>query len=131
MSHENVEIVRRVREAFMRGDWDTAIGAYDQAVELDMTRMPGGDIYSGPDGVRAFFAGWMGSWDGFKVTPVELIDGGAEVIGIQDITATGKASGAKVKMRSADVFTVAGGKIVRHVGYPDASEALAAASLRE
>jgi ketosteroid isomerase-like protein len=131
MSRENVEIVKRVREAFMRGDWDTAIAAYDQAVELDMTRMPGGDMYSGPDGVRAFFAGWVGSWDGFKVTPVDLIDGDNEVIGIQDITATGKASGATVKMRAADVFTIAGGKIVRHVGYPDASEALEAAGLRE
>jgi ketosteroid isomerase-like protein len=131
MSHENVEIVRQVREAFMRGDWDTAIAAYDQAVELDMTRMPGGGIYSGPDGVRTFFAGWVGSWDGFRLTPVELIDCGDEVIGIQDITATGKASGATVKMRSADVFRIAGGKVVRHVGYPDASEALEAVGLGE
>ena len=63
------------------------------------------------------------------MTPVELIDCGDEVIGIQDITATGKASGATVKMRSADVFTIDGGKVVRHVGYPDASEALEAVGL--
>jgi ketosteroid isomerase-like protein len=48
-----------------------------------------------------------------------------------DITGTGKASGAAVTMRSADVYTLAGGKVVRHVGYPDVSLALEAAGLSE
>ena len=57
MSQENVEVVRRIIEAAQRGAWDTAIGGYDEAVVLDQSRMPGGGIYYGHQGVRDFYVG--------------------------------------------------------------------------
>jgi ketosteroid isomerase-like protein len=131
MSQENVEVVRGIVEAFMRRDWATALTGYDEAVELDQTRMPDGGVYHGHHGMREFYGRWIGSWEDFRANPVEFIDAGDEVVVIMEISGTGKSSGAAVMMRSADVYTVTGGKVVRHIGYPEASQALEAAGLEE
>jgi ketosteroid isomerase-like protein len=131
MSQENVKVVQRIIQAFMQRDWPTALDCYDDAVELDQTRMPGGGVYHGHDGMNAFYARWIGSWNEFEAKLVELIDAGDDAIAILDMSGVGKTSGVAVTMRSADVYTVAGGRVVRHVGYPDASEALEAVGLRE
>jgi ketosteroid isomerase-like protein len=133
MSEENVETVRRIVEAFCAGEWTTTLDTYyDDAVELDQSRMPDGGVYHGRDGMREFYRRWIGSWDHFEAQPLEFIDAGdAGVIALMQIRGIGKGSGAAVTMRSADVYTVARGKVVRHVGYPDASQALEAAGLRE
>jgi hypothetical protein len=47
------------------------------------------------------------------------------------IIGTGKGSRVPVRMRTANLWTLERGKVVRHVGYPDASEALEAAGLSE
>jgi ketosteroid isomerase-like protein len=131
MSQENVQVVRRIVDAARRQDWATALSGYDEAVELDQSRMPGGGIYHGHDGMRKFYRRWIGSWDDFRADPIEFIDAGLAIIVIMEIGGTGKGSGAAVTMRTADVYTLAGGKVVRHVGYPDASQALQAAGLEE
>ena len=115
----------------MRQDWATALDAYDDTVELDETRLPGGGVHRGRDGVTAFFTRWVGSWTEFEITPLELIDVGDDVVAVMDISGTGRASGVSVTMRAADVYTLSSGKVVRQVGYPDAAEALEAAGLRE
>jgi ketosteroid isomerase-like protein len=131
MSQENVQAVKRIVEAFMRQDWATALNGYDDAVELDQRRMPDGGIYHGHRGMREFYARWIGSWDHFDANPVEFMDAGDGIVVIMEISGTGKASGAAVTMRSADLYRLAGGKVVRQVGYPNASRALEAAGLSE
>jgi ketosteroid isomerase-like protein len=131
MSQENVEIVQRVSDAFLAADWEAALRSYGDAAELDMTRMPAGGVYHGPEGVREFFTRWIAAWDHFEAERLDLIDAGDAVVQVSRITGVGKGSGAEVQMRSADVFFVEDGKIVRHVGYPDAAEALEATGLRE
>jgi hypothetical protein len=96
MSPENVMVVQRIIQAFMQRDWPTALDCYDDAVELDQTRMPGGGVYHGHDRMNAFYARWLGSWDEFEAKLVELIDAGDDVIAILDISGVGKTSGAAV-----------------------------------
>ena len=67
---------------------------------------------------------WIVAWDRFEAERLDLIDAGDAVVMISRITAVGRGSGAEVQMHSADVFFLEGGRIVRHVGYPDAAEAL-------
>jgi ketosteroid isomerase-like protein len=126
MSQENVEIVKGLVRAFRAGEWDQALRVYDEAAELDLTRLPGGGVYRGPDGVRDFFTRWVGSWEQFEAEPLEFIDQGDVVIAVMRIRAVGRGSGAPVTMRSADVYTVADGRVVRQVGYPNADEVLEA-----
>ena len=118
-------------EAAQREDWETALSCYDEAVELDQTRMPDGGTYTGIEGVRQFYSGWIQSWDEFRMTLQQLVDVGERVVAISDIRGTGRGSGLAVNMRSADVFTLREGRIVGHVGYPEASEALEAVGLGE
>jgi ketosteroid isomerase-like protein len=131
MSQENVEIVRRIIEAAQRGDWDAAMRDYDQAVILDQRRMPGGGVYHGHEGVREFYGRWFGAWDDLRIETERLIDAGDHVVDINEISGRGRSSGVAVKMRSANVWTITRGKVVSHVGYPVASDALEAAGLRE
>jgi ketosteroid isomerase-like protein len=131
MSEENIELIRRVNDSFIAGDWDEALSAYSENVELDTTRMPGGGIYRGPEGAREYFIGWLGAWDNFHAERLDLIDTGGTVVLLSRMSGTGKGSGAEVTMRTADVFTLEDGRIVRHVGYPDAAEALADLGLSE
>jgi ketosteroid isomerase-like protein len=133
MSQENVEIVRRIVEAAQRGDWDAAIAEYDEAVVWTRGewRMPDGGIYYGHEGVRDFYTGWVGAWDDFHISLERLVDAGDRVVDINEVSGTGKGSGAPVSMRTGNVWTLDDGRVVRHVGYPDAAEALEAAGLRE
>ena len=106
-------------------DWDAALGLYDDEAELDMTRMPAGDVYHGPEEVRKFYTRWIAAWERYQAERLDLIDAGDTVVLVSRITGVGKGDGAEVQMRAADVFLVEDGRIVRHVGYPDAAEALA------
>jgi ketosteroid isomerase-like protein len=130
MSQNNLEVAKALLGAAQRGDWRAALAAYDPGVELDMTRFPGGGLESGRDGVQRFFRRWFGTWDRLEVTPERFIDAGDDVVVMLRIAGVGKASGAEISMRSADVMTIRAGKVVRHVGYLDRSEALQAVGLQ-
>jgi ketosteroid isomerase-like protein len=131
MSEENGEVVRRVVDAAERGDWDAALAQYAQAAVLYMSRMPDGGIYHGHEGVREFYIGWLGTWNDFRVESERLVDAGDRIVDVNEVIAIGRGSGAPVRMRTGNVWTVENGKVVRHVGYPDASEALEAVGLSE
>jgi ketosteroid isomerase-like protein len=131
MSEENVEVVRRIIEAFQRGDWDAVMAGYDEAVVLDQSRMPGGGIYHGHKGVRDFYVGWIGAWDDLRFELEQVLDADDLVVDINEVTGKGRSSGVPVRMRTGNLWTVEHGKVVRHVGYPVASEALEAAGLSE
>ena len=123
MSRENVEVVKSLVAATQRGDWEAALGKYDPAVVLDMSRFPGGGMEAGREGTR-FFRQWFGTWDRLEVTPERFIDAGDHVVVMLRIAGVGKGSGVEISMRSADVITVRAGKVIRHVGYLDRSGAL-------
>jgi ketosteroid isomerase-like protein len=129
VSAENVEVVRSLVSAAHRGDWQAALALYDPAVELDMTRMPGGFKGVGVDAVQRFFQEWFGAWDHLAVTPERFVDAGDVVIAVVRISGVGRTSGVAISMHAADVMTVRGGKVVRDVGYADASEALRTAGV--
>jgi ketosteroid isomerase-like protein len=60
MSHENVEIVRKLWDAYSRGDFDGVIALTDPYVVL--VSLEEGPLY-GPDAVRANYARWMEAWE--------------------------------------------------------------------
>ena len=131
MSQENVEVAQALVAASQRGDWVAAIDNYDPAVELDIARMPDGEIHSGRDAVWDFYRRWFGTWERLTITPERFIDAGDSVVVVVRIAGVGRRSGVETSMRAADVLTLRGGRVIRHVGYPDASEALEALGLRE
>jgi ketosteroid isomerase-like protein len=132
MAPENVEIVKGLMEAAGRGDSDTAMEAFDPAVELDQTRFPDGGTYRGRDGVREFYDKWFGAWDELRIESqgvIELPDG--RVVSLIRVSGRGKGSGVEVTLEAADVFTLRDGKVIQMTGYPKRAEALEAVGLSE
>jgi ketosteroid isomerase-like protein len=134
MSQENVEVVRRMLQAFADGgldamaefwdpdiDWRAAEGAIDDVGEMH-----------GPVVVRRYIQDWIDTFDDFGVVVEELRDVGDDrVLSIQRLKGQAKLSGAETDLRYALVSTVRDGKVVRAREYLNAEDALEAVGLRE
>ena len=94
MSEENVEVVRRVYDAGLRGDTEAVISLLDPAVRLDMSeRVFNPDVCEGHDGYRRFLEEIDAVWDDFRVEPLEFIDACENVVVAHMVRGRGKESG--------------------------------------
>ncbi len=127
MSEENVGIVRACLEAFQRGDYETAMEAFDPEIEYDLRVFPDGKVYRGHDGVREAFRIWLGTWEDYRQELEEIIDTpGDEVIVLVREFGRGKGSGIEVERPTAGMWTIRDRKAVRIRFYPDRDAALEA-----
>jgi ketosteroid isomerase-like protein len=134
VSHENVEIVRRVYEAADRRDTATVLALYDAEVELDGTRLQlvgAMGVSRGHEGLRLFFREWHDAWERVRYDYDELIDaGGDKVVSLVTRRGRGRASGAEGELRAGLVWTLCEGKVLKVVWFPTHDEALEAVGLR-
>ena len=134
MSQENVEVVRRMLQAFADGglnamaefwdpdiDWRAAEGALDDVGAMH-----------GPIAVRRYVQDWIDTFDDFSVVVEGLRDVGDDrVLAIQRISGRAKLSGTETDLRYAVVYTVRDGKVVRGREYLSVDQALEAVGVRE
>jgi uncharacterized protein len=132
VSSENVEIVRRMIDAFNRRDIDGASQAWDREAELDWSRSRGVDagVYRGQAEIRAFWAGWLEMFDHFTLEPDEYIDCGEHVV-VPNRTHMKGRDGIQVEAHSASVVTLRVGRIVKWRLYQDRAQALKAVGVEE
>jgi ketosteroid isomerase-like protein len=132
MSQENVSTVLEALEV-ARDDPEAFFAIFDQGVEWDMSGagLPDTQTYYGPEGVREFFRRWIGPFDDFGYTAEEVIDAGDSVIVLLHQWGRGKGSRVAVDSRFWQVWTLRRGKVVRYQNFPERSDALEAAGLRE
>jgi ketosteroid isomerase-like protein len=138
VSQQNVAIVRRLFDAAMRGDTETALSLWDPDVEFDARRsrwaevMPGMTHFRGHDGLRAFFREYYETWEKLVDDVEELIDAGDQVVSVVTHRGRGRTSGLDVEWAgNSGVWTVRSGKIVRVVWFPTREEALAATEVSD
>jgi ketosteroid isomerase-like protein len=132
MSQENVEIVRRMYDAFHRGDADGALAHFDSNVVVDASKArPDGGRGQGREQLNVIVAAWMGTWDEWREEIEEMRDLGSQVLVLSVQHGRGKGSGVEVEARYALLYDVHGGKITRLDMYGEPAEALEAAGLRE
>jgi len=133
MSQENVEIVRRAFEAYVRRDDEAAFALYDPEIEIDMTAsgQPGGGVYRGLAGVREWNRDWLGVFEQFTAEVEEWIDPGEDVVAMVRWRARGRSSGVPAEMLQAHVWTVRDRKLRRLRVYQSKAEGLKAAGLSE
>src|SRR5262249_22511886 len=136
----NVEIVRRVTEAFGAGTSEsdrermlTKIAElWDPEIEMDASEVPVLDVsgvYRGAHAVRQVWREWLAAW---QTTPFdyELVDAGDRVVQLLDLQVRGRSTGIEMPFgKFAFVYTVRDGLIVLQKLYMDQSEALKAAGL--
>ena len=128
MSQENVEIVRRVFEAYERDGVSGGIAAMDpEVVWHPADEAP----QHGIDAAIAYMRRWEAEWEDLSTVPEEFIDAGEIVFVAVRFAGRGKASGVEVDALVYELYTLREGKIVRMDEFTERAEALAAAGLRE
>jgi ketosteroid isomerase-like protein len=131
VSRENVELIRRMDEAFHRGDFDRALDYFDPDVVVDASIRVDAGIGHGRDAVYATVARWVGAWDEFGEEIEEIRDLDGRVLTTSRQHGRAKGSGIEVEDRFAVLYEVHGGKITRMTLYSDVAEALDAAGMPE
>ena len=133
MSHENVEIIRRLSDAFNRSDIDGAMLCLDPEVVL----RPGVQVpdeegqYVGHDGLTEWFRSATEPWQMIMVEHQELIDcPGNRVLAVERWTFRGR-DGIELELKLPNVYTFRDGLTVRIDGFTEKAAALDVAGLRE
>jgi ketosteroid isomerase-like protein len=136
MSEENVEVVRRMFEAFGRGDLEGAIQLADTPPEFEF--VPSGalipdlaSVQRGPEAFRQVVETFFAEFDNPRVDLHELIDAGDQVFASFTLSGRGKHSGVEASWNPLSVYTVRNGRLVRWLGFTDRDKALEAAGLSE
>ena len=131
MSQENVEIVRRMWDAFLAADIQSALSFFAPDVEWDGTNLPDGQIGTGHPAILDHVARWAEAWDDWTVEVERVVEAGRDQV-ILFMREKGRSdSGLTMDELHAELYTLRGGLIVRRQGFSDPNEALEAAGLRE
>jgi ketosteroid isomerase-like protein len=131
MSHENVEIPRRLIDAYNRQDIPVFIELLDPHVEwIPIMAALEGRVYRGHDGVRRWLDDLVQDWEYFEAYVEEFHDLGDRVLIFGRWRARGRASGVVLENQPATwIYEVKDGKVVRMRTFTDRGEALEAAGL--
>jgi uncharacterized protein len=132
MSQENVEVVRRVIEAWNRRDLDVALQDLHPDAEVDWSESLGVQrgVYRGIGEIRRFWEEWLDLFEEIDVRPEAFIDAGEHVV-VPNRTYMRGRDGIEVDAGSTSVWSLRDGKIVWHRLYQEKEAALEAVGLPE
>jgi ketosteroid isomerase-like protein len=135
MSQENVKLVRETFEAFwVRGDLEKTAQLVDPEVEFHgaVGGLQEGQIAHGLSQiVQRFEKEDLEAWEERRLEAEEFIDAGDDVVVLLHEYRRGRGSGVELETKTAVVYAVSGGRVVRIQGYMDRDAALEAAGLSE
>ena len=132
MSRANVEIAKRVIDAFNRRDLDAILECVNRDVEW-LPAMPvtfGGGALRGREGIESYIREVSDTWEEYRVVGQDLRDLGVDqVLVLSRIEGRGAGSGGLVDAAMGQIFDFRNGKIARVRTHLDHGEALRAAGL--
>ena len=131
MSEENVEIVRRMYEAFNRGDAEAALAYFHPEVVIDASHRVDGRVGHGREELIAILTEWLGTWDEWREEIEDVHDLGSRVLVMSTQHGRGKGSGIEWEGRFGMLFEIRSGQIAGWTIYDDVQRALKAAGLSE
>jgi ketosteroid isomerase-like protein len=125
MSQENIDVVKRGIDAYLRGDESGMLEmAASDIIVTQFPDQPDLRDYHGHEGLMEVMGRWIGAWDDWSI----------EILGIRDVAdlvfvsarqrGRGKGSGVPVEGEVTLVFTVRQGKIARWQMFSSEREAL-------
>jgi ketosteroid isomerase-like protein len=129
----NVDVVRRGYEHFIAtGDLRVDIVAPEFVWDMShFSGWPEEQIYHGFQGMLAFLRSWAGAWDGWELEVETLHEAGDQVLAITRQSGQSKATGLRVEMTFAMLWTLRDGLQTRMDMYSDTAEAMRAVGLVE
>lgn len=120
---DNVAIIRKVYEAFEKGDVPTVLGLFDEKIAWsEAEHFPywtGAPFVGGDAIVQGVFARLGQDFDGFRVEVTRIVGGGDTVLSEVRYKGTAKATKKPVDAQAAHVWDLRNGKIVRFQQYVD------------
>jgi ketosteroid isomerase-like protein len=130
VSAENVEIVRRLLDAFNDRDFEAMVAGVHPDVELESLRAQlEGRAYRGHEGVRQMLADFDEDWEFVQMDADEFRDAGDQVVVLGRLRARGRASGVDLDVPIGFVWTFREGMVVRGTTFSEQADALRAAGL--
>ena len=118
----NVEVVRAMLEDYLRGDYEAALPAFADDVEV-VTSL---ERYYGPEGVVEEAERWEEMWTDYRFEVEDLVDCGDKVVLLYHQSGRSKTSGVVLEERAGWVYTLREGKIARVEMFQDRELALQA-----
>ena len=130
MAEANVEIVRRIFDAWASNDPDTGFAQMDERIEWHPAEdEPETATLHGKVELQGMFLKWLTAFDDFQTEPIEFIDAGEAVVVQLHITGKLPGSGAEVANDETMVFWLRDGKVAEVREFRTKPEALAAAGV--
>jgi ketosteroid isomerase-like protein len=125
MSESNLDLVRQAMRAFSRRDLPALEAICHSDIELDWSRrLLDPQVIHGLDGLRRFFEDIDGIFEEVIFEEEEITDFGQEVLFVSTGRFRGRMSGAQVKARGANIWTIRDGKLARFCFYQAKEDAL-------
>ncbi len=135
MSQENVDVIRRLFEAFNRRDVAGVVDLWTSDAEWRPAYIGGGllegAVFRGPDGVAEFVESQSQTWESVVAEPMEMQDVGDSVLVEVHLSAVGRGSGVPVERVTWNVFEVLGGRAASGTVYTSKEQALKVVGLEE
>jgi ketosteroid isomerase-like protein len=130
----NLDFIKSIYTAWEVGDFSTADWA-DPEIEFEMVGGLTPGIWNGVAEMTEVWAGMLRAWEGLRAVPEEFreLDGDRVLVYLRN-EGRGKGSGIElhgISAKSANVFTVRGGKVTRLILYWDRARAIADLGLGE
>jgi ketosteroid isomerase-like protein len=132
VSRENLETVRRIYDAWGRGDFRAGTELYDREILLVLRpEFPEAGAYHGPEEIRKYMReDFLRDLEDAAIVGEDFLDAGDSVVVRVTQRATGPGSGVPVEMSYYQVWTFRGRFVVRIENVRTRSKALEAAGLR-
>jgi hypothetical protein len=130
----NLDLVKSIYADWERGDWSSADWA-DAEIQFEMIGGVGEGRWSGKAQMGEAWATILAAWEDFRAIPGEFRElDDQRVLVFLENSGRGKGSGIDVReiaAKSANVFTIQGGKVVKLVAYWDRDRAIDELGLAE
>jgi ketosteroid isomerase-like protein len=133
MSKENLEVPRRLIDAYSRGDTPSFLEELDPDVEwIPIMAALEGRVYRGRERVRQWLEDLARDWEYFEPRYEEYRDLGDRVLVFGRWRARGRVSGVELENQPATwLYEIKDGKVMRMRTFTNRAEALEAAGLME
>jgi ketosteroid isomerase-like protein len=124
----NAELVRRVYDAWARGEFPGPADLLDE--EIEYVNPPRAVEPGTRRGLAEFGRAVekvLESWETWEMEPEEYTESGEQVAVVVSYRARARGSGVEVEGRESALWTIRAGRVVRYEWFHDAADALEAA----
>lgn len=124
-----IEVVEQIVAAWNERDWEAAESLCDPEIVADYSRRlldPG--VYQGHNAMRDSRLLLLEPWADVRIEVEDAVVIADKVVALMRVRATGKASGAQVQARFADLWTIRAGAALRLEYFGNRDEAIATAA---